>query len=79
MIEGEERISSRLHAEHGAQAGLESQTPEIMTKAEIKSPRLNRLNHAGALTLEEEPPSFYNEDPHPPAHRAQRPSAGTNL
>lgn len=38
-----ERISSRLPAQHKAQLGAQSHNPETLTRAEIKSQRLNRL------------------------------------
>jgi len=40
---GRKRISSRLHAQHGAQ----SQDPETVTWSKIKSRMLNRLSHPG--------------------------------
>lgn len=47
--EGKEgRIPSRLHAEHRARGGVQSQGPEIMTGAEITSQTPIRLSHPGA-------------------------------
>ena len=46
----EEKISSKLWSQQGAQ----SQNPEIMTPAEIKSQVLNRLSHPGA-------PGYYSD------------------
>ena len=42
-----ERILSRLHAHHRAGHGAGSYHPNIMTWAEIRSQRLNWLNHPG--------------------------------
>ena len=39
------RILSRLHAQHGANHGAQSQNPEIMTSVKVKSWMLNRLSH----------------------------------
>jgi len=43
-----ERISSRLHTQHGARRRTQSHDPEIMTQTETKSQSLNQLQHPGA-------------------------------
>ena len=48
---GAERISSRLPIEYGAWCGAQSQDPEIMTWAKIKSQLINWLSHPGALII----------------------------
>ena len=43
---GRERILSSLHTQHGAEGRVQSQDPEIMTWAEIKSQILKRLSYS---------------------------------
>ena len=43
----EERVSSTLHAEHGAQHGAWSNDPEITARAKTKSQMLNQLSQLG--------------------------------
>ena len=47
--DGDRETWSRLPTEHRAQHGTQSQDPEIMTWAEIKSQLLNWLSHEGTL------------------------------